>query len=385
MSDWLSGRPHGKRGWALAGRLLLTFLIVLGNMGLSLQPASAQQWEEPRVSAEAAVLMDYQTGHVLYSYQASKKLPPASTTKVLAALLGLELGRAGEIVDVSPYASETEGTSLYLRPGLKFDLRDLIKGALVNSGNDAAVAIGEHLAGSENLFASLMTCKAMTIGAMQSNFMNPHGLDNPGHYCTAYDLALITRYALSNQLFKQFVQTRDDVIYEKKTNSPVHLSNTNRLLWSTRNNGIRVIGVKTGTTSNAGQCLVAAADKNGQVLISVVLGSTDRYADTQQLLQYGYEECQWYKLSKDSKLFLLPVLKGDHSSVPVGPVEDICFAVAPQEDSLLEKRMEIQGLTRAPLASGAPVGRIDIYLGDRFLLGTGLKTLTPVTKKSILF
>ncbi len=127
----------------------------------------------------------------------------------------------GEVVTVSPYASGTEGTSLYLRPGSRFDLRDLIKGALVNSGNDAAVAIGEHMAGSERVFASLMTYKAKTIGAVRSNFVNPHGLDNPWHYSTAYDLALITRYGLSEQLFKQFVQTRDDVIYEQKTHTPV--------------------------------------------------------------------------------------------------------------------------------------------------------------------
>jgi D-alanyl-D-alanine carboxypeptidase (penicillin-binding protein 5/6) len=363
---------------------MLSLFVLLAGAGSGVRPALAQQPELPGVSAGAVVLMDYQTGHVLYSYMASKRLAPASTTKVLTALLGLDICRAGEVVTVSPYASGTEGTSLYLRPGASFDLRDLIKGALVNSGNDAAVAIGEHIAGTEGTFASLMTYKAKTIGAVQSTFMNPHGLDNPGHCCTAYDLALISRYALSEQLFRQFVQTRDDVIYDQKNHTPVYLSNTNRLLWSNKNDGIRVIGVKTGTTSSAGQCLVAAAEKDGQVLITVVLDSADRYADTRQLLQYGYEKCRWYKFPKGKSVFALPVAGGDRPSVLVAPDEDICFAVNPQDDPLLEKRMEVKWPLRAPLHSGRLIGKADFYLGDRFLFGTGLLTLTPVGKKSIL-
>lgn len=364
-------------------RLILSLAVLLAGTGGAARPALAQQPDLPQVSAGAAVLMDYQTGRLLYSHLASKKMAPASTTKVLTALLGLDLGKAGEVVTVSPYASGTEGTSLYLRPGASFDLRDLIEGALVNSGNDAAVAIGEHIAGSESVFASLMTYKAKTIGAVQSAFMNPHGLDNPGHYCTAYDLALIARYGLSEQLFRQFVQTRDDVIYDDKNHTPVYLSNTNQLLWS-KNDGIRVIGVKTGTTSRAGQCLVAAAEKDGQILITVVLGSADRYADTRQLLRYGYESCRWHKFPRGKSMLALPVAGGDRPSVLVAPDQDICFAVNPQDDPLLEKRMEVKCPLRAPLPSGRLIGKADFYLGDRFLFGTGLLTLTPVAKKSIL-
>jgi len=369
----------------MAGRHMLVLLMVLAYIGASPQPAAGEGSSIPRVSAEAAVLMDYQTGRVLYGYQASKELPPASTTKIITALLGLEMGQTGEVVTVSPYAAGTEGTSLGLQQGLTFDLHDLIEGALVNSGNDAAVAIGEHLAGNENLFASLMTCKALTIGAVRSNFMNPNGLDNPEHYCTAYDLALITRYALNNPLFRQFVQTREDVIYESRTHAPVHLNNTNRLLWNTENREFRVIGVKTGTTSSAGQCLVAAADQHGQVLVAVVLGSDDRYADIMNLLRYGYDQCRWYKLPKDQGMLSLAVEKGNRQSITVAPAENICFAVAPQDEFLLSKRVEVQGITRAPVPAGALVGRVGFYLGDHLIFETGLKTLTPIAKKSILF
>jgi D-alanyl-D-alanine carboxypeptidase (penicillin-binding protein 5/6) len=376
---------RGKRAGALAWRLIIAFMLVFTVMGFQADQASAQQQEAPVILARSAVLMDYQTGHVLYSRMGSRSMAPASTTKVITTLLGLELGRPGEIVTVSPYASDTGGTSLELQAGSSFYLLDIIKGTLLNSGNDAASAISEHLAGNEGVFASLMTYKARTIGAVQSNFVNPHGLDHPGHSCTAYDLALITRYALGNQIFKQYVQTRDDVIYERKTRTPVLLSNTNRLLGSDKNGKFNVIGVKTGTTDSAGQCLVAAAEKDGKILISVVLDSSDRYADTRQLLQYGYEGCTWHRFPTDREMFAVPVVRGTMKLVPVGPAEEISFAVNSQEAPLLEKRVKIPARVRAPISSGATIGKIDFYLGDRFLFGTGLKTLTPVSKKSILF
>ncbi len=379
------GRARRGRGGAMTGRLMLVLLMVSVCIGTSAQPAVGEASSIPGVSAAAALLMDYQTGRVLYGYQATKELPPASTTKIITALLGLEMGQAGEMVTVSPYAAGTDGTSLGLQQGLIFDLHDLIEGALVNSGNDAAVAIGEHLAGNENLFASLMTCKALTIGALRSNFVNPNGLDSPGHYCTAYDLALITRYALNNPLFRQFVQTREDVIYESRTRTPVQLNNTNRLLWNTENREFRVIGVKTGTTSSAGQCLVAAADRQGQLLVAVVLGSSDRYADILKLLRYGYDQCSWYKLPKDQGMLSLAVDKKNRQSITVAPVENICFAVAPQDEPLLSKQVDIQGISSKSAPAGALVGRVGFYLGDHLIIETGLKTLTPITKKSILF
>jgi D-alanyl-D-alanine carboxypeptidase (penicillin-binding protein 5/6) len=213
--------------------------------------------------------------------------------------------------------------------------------------------------------------------------MNPHGLDNPAHYCTAYDLALLTRYALHDELFKQFVQTREDVICDQNGQERVYLYNTNRLLRS-KNGGFRVIGVKTGTTSNAGQCLVAAAEKDGQELIAVVLDSADRYEDARQLLQYGYEKCQWYRYPRGVSLLAAPVAGGVSPVAPIGPEDDICFAVNPDDVPLLEKRVQIGAPLKAPLVSGSLVGKVDFYLADRLLFATGLKVLTPVAKKSIL-
>jgi D-alanyl-D-alanine carboxypeptidase (penicillin-binding protein 5/6) len=188
---------------------------------------------------------------------------------------------------------------------------------------------------------------------------------------------------LNEQLFRQFVQTKEGVIYDQISHIPVHLGNTNRLLWS-KNDGIRVIGVKTGTTSIAGACLVTAAEKDGQILIAVVLDSADRYADTRQLLQYGYNACRWYKFPKGKSMLALPVAGGDWPSVLAAPEEDICFAVNPMEDLLVEKRIAAKLPLKAPLISGKLIGKADFYLGDHFLFGTGLLSLTAVSKKSIL-
>lgn len=357
--------------------LLVIWLVffIFSGAGTS----SAGEPSLPSLSAAAAVLIDYQTGHLLYSHCAAKKLHPASTTKILTGILGLELGAANEIVSVSKYAAYTEGASLYLQSGEQYYLQDLIRGALINSGNDAAVAIAEHLGGNEVLFGRTMTSKARTLGAYRSRFYNPHGLTDPGHLTTAYDLALITRYALKNQVFKEIVKTRSGVIHELLNGTPVPLYNTNRLLF---NKKLGVTGVKTGTTGAAGQCLVTAAEKNGRTLIVVVLGSDARYDDTLKLLDYGFRQCLWYEIAGRREPVLdVPIRDGRVSQVAVGPVEQLGFIINPRESISVEKRYIITSGLKAPLDQGTVVGRIEVFLGDQFLCGSDLATLAGVETK----
>jgi D-alanyl-D-alanine carboxypeptidase (penicillin-binding protein 5/6) len=185
---------------------------------------------ELSLTADAAVLIDYQTGAVLYSCNATEPLPPASTTKILAAILSLEMGEMKEPVVIDHYSASIEGTSLYLKAGQIFSLYDITKGALINSGNDAAAAIAVHMAGSEEQFAALMNYKAKTVGCRQNCFCNPHGLPQDGHAVSACDLARITRYALNNKDFRRIVGTKSDRIKELSGKSVIDLYNTNRLL-----------------------------------------------------------------------------------------------------------------------------------------------------------
>ncbi len=237
----------------------------------------------PTVTADAAVLMDARTGKILYDKNAGQRRPPASTTKIMTTLLALEGGEPGQVVTVSHRAASVGEASLYLRAGEKLTLEELLYGAMLRSGNDACVAIAEHIAGTESNFVLLMNQKAKMIGANDTVFKNTNGLPAVGHYSTARDLAVITCYALKNPTFQKIVSTRGKMIGEQGER---YLNNTNRLLWSYA----WADGVKTGTTNEAGHCLVASARRGDMQLISVVLHSDDRWADSVKLLDYGFDD-----------------------------------------------------------------------------------------------
>ena len=263
--------------------------------------------EGPYVSARAAILFENTTGTVLYAKNAHERRAPASTTKILTAIMALELSNLDEIVTVSRRAASTPGSTARLYTGQKIRMDDLLHGLLLRSGNDAAVAVAEHLAGTESTFVSWMNQRATALGATNTRFQNPHGLDKPGHYSTAYDLALLSRIALVYPTFAEIVrkQTYD---YQGQT-----WNNTNQLLW--RFEGLE--GIKTGTTSRAGYCLVAAASKDGMQLISVVLGSNNRWDDSSRLLSWGFEEFHRVTLADSGDVLArIPLADGMTPSSP---------------------------------------------------------------------
>ncbi|MDN5363786.1 MAG: hypothetical protein PWQ91_847 [Eubacteriales bacterium] len=269
-----------------SGRKMAGFLV--GILLLFSFPLPVRGEGEPQITAEAAVLMDADTGRILYARNPHRPLHPASTTKIMTVLLALELAHPEEVVTVSPEAGgDYEGQAIGLRAGDRLLLWDLLQAAMVYSANDSTVAIGEHIAGSEAEFARLMTAKALSLGATNTNFVNSNGYTDPTHLTTAADLALITRYAVnSNSLFCRLAATKEAKIRWLNRNKTVTLANTNRLLH--RYSWIK--GVKTGSTPMAGNCLVAYACRHGRRLITVVLNSGDRYADTMALLEYGWKE-----------------------------------------------------------------------------------------------
>lgn len=356
--------------------LLVAFVILLLVSG-----GTAYAAEEFSLTADAAVLLDYQSGVLLYSYNATKPLPPASTTKILAGLLSLEMGDMKEPVVIDSYSASIEGTSLYLKAGQRFSLYDITKGALINSGNDAAAAIAIHMAGSEEQFAALMNYKAKTVGCWQNSFCNPHGLPQDGHAVSAYELARITRYALKNKDFRQIVGTKSDQVKELSGKDVISLYNTNRLLGH-KDGDLEVIGVKTGTTSEAGECLVAAAKNKGHLLISVILGSGDRYTDTLRLFEYGAQYCHQTVFKGKTSLFQVEVKRGSRTKVPVGPARDISFLVPPRQLPQVEKRVFLKPYIKAPCRKGEHVGRIEIRLENNLICVTELVTLQDVSRRS---
>ncbi|MBI2087180.1 MAG: D-alanyl-D-alanine carboxypeptidase [Deltaproteobacteria bacterium] len=272
-------------------RQLGVFLLPL----LFLLPAGiafASGFPEAELTARAAFVMDAASGHVLYERQPDLPLPPASTTKVLTAIVALESDLRGkELLRASKSAARVPYARLHLRPGQAMSLNDLLYSILLASANDASLVVAEGIGRSVERFAEMMTEKAREIGARSSRFVNPHGLTAPGHYSTARDLAVIFRYALHNPTFREIIQTKTSSVNayasvdRPKRARHIQIRNHNRLLWTFDG----TIGGKTGYTLAAQKTFVGAVSRNGSTLIVSVLGARDLWGDARRLLEYGFE------------------------------------------------------------------------------------------------
>jgi len=240
----------------------------------------------PQVGAEAAVLMVADTKQVLFAKKPDGLMYPASTTKIMTLITALENGDQNQIVTVSPHAAACEESRLGLKAGDQLTLSNAMNGMMLISGNDAAEAIAENVAGSIPQFVKLMNANAEKIGAVNTHFSNPHGLPDPyNHYSTAYDLALITNYALKNPDFAKIVSTKEyDVTFLNDTT--IHVENIDRMLRTYPG----ATGVKTGYTHDAGPCLVSSAKRGGVQLIAVLLNDDQRWSDATKLLNYGFDQ-----------------------------------------------------------------------------------------------
>ena len=262
---------------------LITLICI--TLVYSLVPAITQAAYllPPPLEAQAAVLMDANTKVVLYERNAEKRMYPASTTKIMTFMLAQKLGSPDSIIAVSSSAAACEGSSLETNQGDRIKLGELLYGLMLVSGNDAAEAIAEHIAGSVPAFAKLMNQEALALGAQNTHFVNPHGLPNPKHYTTAHDLALITASALKNPEFYKITGTKSAKI--TFLNGKIRtIKNTNKLL----GNYPGLTGGKTGYTRAAGDCLVATAKRGGVELIAVVLNDDERWEDVKNLLDFGF-------------------------------------------------------------------------------------------------
>ena len=245
-------------------------------------PAPANGAVLPAITAEAAVVMDLDTGQVLYGKGEHERRPPASLTKVMTGYLAGKQFQAQQWITVSETAASTGESSLNLKTGDVLTFDALLHGALMKSANDACVALAEYMAGTEKNFVQNMNLQACLLGCKDTNFCNSNGLPAEGHYSSAYDLALMTRAAMQNETFAAIVQKQQYMVHWQDGRQLL-VRNTNRLLREYPG----AIDVKTGTTNEAGQCLIAVAEKAGKRVIVVVLKSKNRFYDAVALLDYG--------------------------------------------------------------------------------------------------
>jgi D-alanyl-D-alanine carboxypeptidase (penicillin-binding protein 5/6) len=247
--------------------------------------------KEPQIRGEGAYLIDVLSGQALYMKNPDKPLAPASTTKIMTALLAIERGNLDDIVTVSSTMLNNKivyGTQIYLTPGETMHLKDLLYALLLNSANDAAVVIAEHIGGNLENFVKMMNERARELGATQTHFLNPSGLTETGQFTTAHDLAIIARAAIQNPTFAEYVRTRLHTIPRSNPDTPTLMVNANKLLGSDSS----VDGIKTGYTAAAQNCLVLSATRNGRQLIGVILKSPgpEIYTDMQAMMDYGFTQ-----------------------------------------------------------------------------------------------
>lgn len=336
--------------------------------------------QAPEVNATSAVLMDLETGDVLYAKNPRLRRPPASTTKIVTGLLALEEGEPQRIVRVSPEAANTEGSSVWLQPGEEQRLQDLVYGLMLGSGNDAAKAIAESLAGNEKNFARRMTERARQLGAMDSQFQNASGLPDDQHYTTAYDLALLTRYAMNNKKFAEIVQTKAFNLPGNERQKDRRIVNHNKLLWRYQ----YADGVKTGYTRQAGKCLVASASKDGRRLVAVVFHSKTIYEDCQNLMDYGFDQFRMVSLDEAKFREVVPVKTGVAESVAAIPSKDLKAVIPAGDLGKVRVETSLRDAVEAPVTRMQNLGEVKLFVGEKLIEKTPLLAVEDVPRNTLV-
>ncbi|NLJ77810.1 MAG: D-alanyl-D-alanine carboxypeptidase [Tissierellia bacterium] len=336
-------------------KVLITTLIIIFSM------AHFSYCAKPDISAQSAVLMHTQSGRVLLEYNPHIRLPMASTTKIMTALVALEKGNLGDRVHIGSDSVGIEGSSIYLSEDEVLSLEDLLYGLMLRSGNDSSVAIAKHIGKTQQNFNTLMNEKARQIGANNTHFMNPHGLHDDNHYSTAYDMALITRTAMNIDDFKKITSTRSWQATRTKNNL---FYNKNKTLWEYEGGD----GVKTGYTQRAGRCLVSSATRYGTQLIAVVLNDRNWFEDSYRLMNYGFENFNNYVIvDQDQYIRNINVSSGNKDSTAA--IVEQSFLYPLREDELEAIRIDINlpQIIEAPIRKGEPIGEITVFLDSKII------------------
>lgn len=316
------------------------------------------------VNAKSAVLMDAGSGQVLYEKNPHEKLPPASVTKIMTMLLAMEALESKQIslddeVIISERASEMGGSQLYLEPGEVKTVAQLLKGIAVASANDACVALGEHIAGTEELFVKKMNERAQELGMKNTQFKNTNGLPEEGHYTSAYDIAIMSKELLKHpQIHDWLTIWMSTMKVGKKNQTTLELTNTNKLIRFYQGAN----GIKTGFTQEARYCLAASAKRNNLTLIAVVLGSPTsniRFSESKKLLDYGFAVYNSVPICKKGEIIQeLKVEKGKDEKVNIIAKDELNALVKKGEESNITKEIVLPESLKAPFNQGEKVGEI---------------------------
>ena len=337
--------------------IISIFLIIALLFNSSLLVCAQNQME---ISAKSAVIICADTGEVVYSKNMNERLSMASTTKIMTAILALEYGAVDKMQKVTTDMISVEGSSIGLLDGDQISLKTLVKGMLLESGNDAANATAHIVGGSIPQFVTMMSNKAIEIGMNSTSFETPSGLDGESHYSTAFDMALLGAYAIKNPEFRSICEDESDVVYYGNPPYRRVFSNHNKLL--DLYDG--VFGIKTGFTKKSGRCLVSAVQKDGKTLVAVTLNAPDDWNDHIKMYDYSFEKVHSYQLTDNLDSIKLKVVGGEKDVVRVESLSCIEYTTMAEQLNFISK-IYIEQFEYAPVYKGDIVGKIEFYSKEK--------------------
>lgn len=335
---------------------------------------------EPQILARSAIVMDFETGKVLWSKAPDTLRYPASTTKILTTLLAIENLNPDDLLVAPPKVETVRGSSLYLKTGETITVNDALYAMMLRSANDVCHALAVQMSGSLGSFARIMNERAAEMGATRTRFTNPHGLPDKQHVTTARDLAMIARAAMRNERFREVARTQRRTIERSANTQDVVLINRNKWLFKDES----ADGIKTGFTNDAGQCYVGSATREGFRVITVILNSKDWQADHKALLDFAFQNYDvGVRATAGRPLAEMPVSGGREESVRVAPLADVQALQRQRNGSL--RFLWASGMPpAAPIQEGQRLGEIEIRDPEGFVLRVPVKALDPVAPVSIL-
>lgn len=350
--------------------------------------------EASSINSRSCIVYDRNSHMILYGKNETKQVKMASTTKIMTSLIIIENCNLSETIEVSQKAAGTGGSRLGLKTGDKITIKDLLYGLMLCSGNDAAVALAEYAGGDISGFAELMNNKAKELGLANTHYESPHGLDSDGHYTTAYELALLSDYALKNETFSKIVGTKN---YTVTINGyPKNLSNTNELLGYLDG----VYGVKTGFTNGANRCLVTACKRNDMDIICVVLGAdTKKYRtqDSIKLIEYAFNNFTYINANeiatkafenwKNENLKYIDINKSSSNSFEfkIQTCENPILSINKNDIDNIESSVSINPILEAPIPSNAVIGNLTLSLNNQTLITLDIINTNDITRKNITY
>jgi len=363
--------------------IILILLIFTNSLGVY---ANA----DLKVDAKAAILMEVNTGEIIYKLNEHERLAPASITKIMTMLLGVEALNSGRIslndkVIISNHASRMGGSQVYLEAGETQTVEDLFRAIAIRSANDASVALAEHIAGSEEIFVKMMNEKAKELGMENTHFANASGLPNENHYVSAYDVAIMSKELLKYPIVNEWLTTyMYDLKVGRNKNSIQTMVNTNRLVKEYEG----TTGIKTGSTNEAGFCISASAKRGDLELIAVVLGSKTsqiRFDEAKRMLDYGFANFESINIGKKGDIVAtLPVEKGKLYEVDIMLERDSFVLLPKGESGNIEKDVVLPDIIKSPMSAGDVVGELIIRLNGKEIDRVNLVIKSEVEKANLL-